>query len=410
MSGQLAGNVVGFVRLLRRAGLPVGTGQVLEALQAVSVVALTSREEVYWALAAVLVRRREEMVLFDEAFELWFRDPDAYNVALATFLFAAKIQPTASTGPRRVTDAFAPPRRPDAPPPRGERKEERVDVDVTMSASAMASLRTRDFEKMTADEISRAKEAIAKMAMPRMELPTRRLAPDPRGARVDLRRTMRAALRTGGDDIPLFFRERTTRPPPIVALCDISGSMDRYSRMVLHFLHTLTNVRDRVTSFTFGTSLTNVTRWLAARDVDLALEKIGKGVTDWAGGTRIGASLHTFNRVWGRRVLGQGAIVLLVTDGLERESTEELAVEAARLRRSCRRLIWLNPLLRFEAFAPRAAGVRALLPHVDEHRPVHDLTSLRQLAEALSRQVPAMRLSARAIADADPPAAWDTSR
>jgi uncharacterized protein with von Willebrand factor type A (vWA) domain len=225
------------------------------------------------------------------------------------------------------------------------------------------------------------------MALPQTAFPTRRLAPDPRGARVDMRRTLRAALRTGGHDIPLALRDVTTRPPPIVALCDISGSMERYSRMVLHFLHALTRARSRVSSFVFGTSLTNVTRWLAARDVDEALAKIGQGVTDWAGGTRIGASLRAFNKTWARRVLGQGAIVLLVTDGLEREETALLAAESARLRRSCRRLVWLNPLLRYERFAPLAAGVRALLPNVDEHRPVHDLDSLRKLADALAAPV-----------------------
>jgi len=400
LSGRLGDNILGFARLLRRAGLPVGTGQVLDALGASVAVGVTSRDDFYWALASTLVRKKEQLAIFDEAFKIWFRDPEAYNLALATFMFAAKIERRPDTdASRRVADALSP-RRPRTPPRENPREPERVDLEVTMSASAAASRQTRDFEKMTAEEIEEAKEAIARMVMPRAERPTRRLVPDPRGARVDLRRTLRAALRTGGRDLPLALRDRAWRPPPIVAICDVSGSMERYSRMVLHFLHTLTNARERVTSFTFGTSLTNVTRWLKARDVDEALARVGHGVSDWAGGTRIGASLRAFNKAWGRRVLGQGATVLLVTDGLEREDTALLSVESARLRRSCRRLLWLNPLLRYEAFAPRAAGVRALLPNVDEHRPVHNLASLRQLADALASPVLARgALRARMIAD-----------
>jgi uncharacterized protein with von Willebrand factor type A (vWA) domain len=395
VSGQLADHVLGFARLLRRAGLPVGPGQALDALGAALAVGVASRDDFYWALASTLVRRREELAIFDEAFQIWFRDPEAYNVALASILFASKVErPPNTDASRRVAEALAAARTP-APRSREPREPERAELDVTMNASSLAVLQRRDFEKMSAAEVAEAKNAIARMAMPRVGWPTRRLAADPRGERVDLRRTLRAALRAGGHDIPLAFRDRTTRPPPIVAICDISGSMERYSRMVLHFLHALTSARDRVTSFTFGTSLTNVTRWLAARDVDEALAKIGRGVTDWAGGTRIGASLGAFNRKWARRVLGQGAIVLLVTDGLEREDTTLLSQESARLRRSCRRLVWLNPLLRYEAFAPLAAGVRALLPNVDEHRPVHDLASLRQLAEALDSPVGARGRLAR---------------
>jgi uncharacterized protein with von Willebrand factor type A (vWA) domain len=213
---------------------------------------------------------------------------------------------------------------------------------------------------------------------------TRRYVPDPHGRRVDLARTMRDSLRTLGDLAPLRFRARLLRPPPLVVLCDISGSMGRYSEMLLHFLHALIAARQRVRAFLFATRLTDVTRTLRHRDVDEALRRCGREVRDWAGGTRLRQCLEAFNRTWARRVLGQGAIVLLVTDGLDRDPEEGLADEAARLRRSCRRLVWLNPLLRYEGFQPLARGVRALLPHVDEHRAVHNLESLESLAHALS--------------------------
>jgi uncharacterized protein with von Willebrand factor type A (vWA) domain len=379
---SLAAAVVDFGRTLRRAGLPVGTGQILDAIAAVEAVGVARREDVYWALAAALVRRREELVVFGEAFDLFFRDPVAHAAALALFEHAARVPvpPAARPGSRRVADAMrAAVRR--TPLDTGER--ERVEVDLTLTASTVETIATKDFEAMTADEIAIAKKAIARMELVHAELPTRRLVADPRGARVDLRRTLRGSLRAGGHDIPLRFRDRARRPPPLVVLCDVSGSMERYSRMALHFVYALARQRARVSAFVFGTRLTHVTRWIAARDVDEALAKVGRGVTDWSGGTRIGESLRAFNKLWSRRVLGQGAVVLLITDGLERDPPELLAREAERLHKSCRRLVWLNPLLRYQAFEPRAAGVRALLPHVDDFRPVHDLASLEDLARSL---------------------------
>jgi uncharacterized protein with von Willebrand factor type A (vWA) domain len=209
-------------------------------------------------------------------------------------------------------------------------------------------------------------------------------------------------LRQGSGAIPLRFRERRTRRPPIVVLCDISGSMGRYSRMLLHFIHRAAAGHDRFQAFLFGTRLTNATRPLRNRDVDEALAELTGAVADWSGGTRIGACLAEFNRLWSRRVLGQGAIVLLITDGIDREGGEGLAAEMARLHRSCRRLIWLNPLLRWQFYEPKAMGARAILPYVDEFRPVHNLESLADLADALSKPAasPAARPQVRPRLDA----------
>jgi uncharacterized protein with von Willebrand factor type A (vWA) domain len=212
---------------------------------------------------------------------------------------------------------------------------------------------------------------------------------DARGRVADWRGTMRAALRSGGEVQALVTRARRTRWPNLVALCDISGSMSGYSRVLLHFLHAAANRRGagwaQVHAFTFGTRLTNITRHLANRDVDAALAAAGRDALDWEGGTRIGASLHAFNRDWSRRVLGQGAMVLLITDGLDRDDPERLAAEVERLRLSSRRLIWLNPLLRWDGFAPKARGVRAMLPHVDSFRACHSLASLDELVVALGK-------------------------
>jgi len=284
----------------------------------------------------------------------------------------------------RVAEALAAERK----KPEAAQPPEELELDAAMTWSANERLAEKDFEKMTNDEMADAKRAIARLRLPIEELRTRRFRPDRRKARADMRATLKAALRSGGDIIPLKFRKQRTRHPPLIVLCDISGSMERYSRMLLHFLHTVTNDRDRVYTFLFGTRLTNVTRYLRYKDIDVALEKIAESVQDWSGGTRIGHCLHEFNRDWSRRVLGQGAMVLLITDGLDRDAGVGLGREMDRLHRSCRRLIWLNPLLRYAEFEPKSHGIRAILPHVDDFRPVHSLESLAQLAKILSEPGP----------------------
>jgi uncharacterized protein with von Willebrand factor type A (vWA) domain len=387
---RLAANVAHFTRLLRRAGLRVGPGDTLDAERAVAAIDIVARDQFYWALHAVLVRRHTDHALFDEAFRLFWRDPMGAHSALALLLPQMKT-PTNRVISRRLSEAWRPPAPPAAAPPPREQPPPQIDTFLAYSADEI--LRTRDFDQMSADELARARAAVRRLELDVRPLVTRRTRPAPRGE-IDRARTIRAALRGGGELVGLRHRDRIERPPAIVALCDISGSMGRYSEMLLRFLHALLVERHQGHVFLFATRLTNVTRTLRNRDVDAALARCGKDVSDWASGTRLGASLHDFNRTWSRRVLAQSAIVLLVTDGLDREDTTELAAEAARLRRSCRRLIWLNPLLRYAGFEPRASGVRALLPNVDEHRPVHDLDSLEALGRALAqpRAAPATRI------------------
>jgi hypothetical protein len=374
---KLAENLLHFVRLLRAAGLPLGPGSALDALRAAQAIDLTRRDELYFALMATLVHRREERELFDLAFRLFFCRPAraAPDEVLAELL-ARRPSPTAL--PRRLAEALPQPPRPG--PVSAERR-----ADILPSYAADEVLRRKDFAQMSAAELAEVRRRLASMRLVVEEVPTRRLRPALHGPRVDLRRTLRASLRLYGDAVPLRFRTPARRPPPLCALCDISGSMDRYSGLLLHFLHALTSARQRVFSFVFGTRLSHITRTLRHHDVDLALSRLRQAVTDWSGGTRIRECLHEFNLRWSRRVLSQGAIVLLITDGLDQDPQEGLSAEAERLHKSCRRLIWLNPLLRYEGFAPRARGIRALLPHVDEFRPVHNLDSLAALLDALSR-------------------------
>lgn len=385
MQGGLAINLMHFARALRAAGLPVGPGKLLQAVEAVEAVGIGNRADFYWALHAVFVNRRDQREVFDQAFHVFWRNPDILKRMMGLMLPTIRTESPDAQDPlsRRVADAL----RGTTPEAEGPEKSE-IEVDAAFTVSAQERLQEKDFEKMSAAEMAEAKRMLARIALPVAEVTTRRHRPDPRGPRVDPRATLRRMLRSGGDLADLARRSRRTRPPPLVVLCDISGSMTRYSRMLLHFMHAVSNDRDRVHSFVFGTRLTNITRHLRHKDVDVALDAVSAAVADWSGGTRIGAALHAFNRTWARRVLGQGAVVLLITDGLDRDAGEGLAAEAERLHKSCRRLVWLNPLLRWEGFAPRSSGIRALLPHVDDFRPVHNLNSLAGLADALNRDGP----------------------
>jgi uncharacterized protein len=378
--GRLAENILYFARALRAAGLPVGPGAVLDCLEAVNVARIGNREDFYWTLHAVFVKRHEHSILFDQAFRLFFRKRGYIEQLIATMLpEAAKTQQKAPPpGAQRIQEALY-----GGLKAREEEKQE-IELDARLTVSDREVLQKKDFAQMTAAEIATAKEAIARLSLSLDLVRTRRLAAARRGRMIDLRRTLRASMKAGGAVIDLKYLGPRQKEPPIVALLDISGSMSQYTRLFLHFLHSVTDAKKRVTTFLFGTRLTNVTRAIRARDPDEALAACSAHVTDWSGGTRIAASLREFNKKWGRRVLGQGAVVLLITDGLERDADDTLAFEMDRLHRSCRRLIWLNPLLRFEGFEARARGVRIMLPHVDELRPIHNLESMTELVRALS--------------------------
>ncbi|MDT8331862.1 VWA domain-containing protein [Roseomonas gilardii] len=371
---RFAGNLIGFARLLRRAGLPVGPAESLAAAEALTITGIAERDTVRAALRATLLHAHDHHEVFDGAFDLWWRAPGLPLGGGDSGAEATERLPAA----RRLAEALAANR-----DPSGGEQEEKPE-EASLSVSASERLGQLDFEAMSAEEIAAAKREIRRLALPLAARPTRRFRPDPHGPRSDLRATVRASLRRGGEILAIERRRRVERPPPLVAICDISGSMARYAQVLVHFLHAVTNDRDRVHTFLFGTRLTNVTRQLRHRDPEVAFQMVGRAAPDWSGGTRIGEALEHFNRDWARRVLGQGAVVLLITDGLDRAGGEGLGEAAERLAHSCRRLIWLNPLLRYAGFQPRSQGIRALLPHVHEHRPVHNLDSLRALVEALS--------------------------
>ncbi|MDD9909255.1 MAG: VWA domain-containing protein [Ahrensia sp.] len=385
--GKLLENILYFARTLRDAGLRLGPSAVVDAVEAVKVARVGDREELYWTLHCVLVTRKEDHPVFHQAFQLFWRSRDLVEKMIAMFSPMAdprtdEKKPEAAQS--RVSEALF-----QGAPNRELQERQELEIDASFSMSEQEVLNSKDFAQMTAAEFALAKAEIARLRLPVDMITTRRFRSASSGQLIDPRAMLRKSMPSGGDLILPRWREKRQVQPPLVVLADISGSMSQYSRIFLHFLHALSDKRRRVHTFLFGTRLTNVTRALRNKDPDEALEDVSTQVLDWEGGTRIGETLRSFNRLWGRRVLGQGAVVLLITDGLERAESEDdlaqLGVEIERLSKSSRRLIWLNPLLRFDGFKPRAAGVRTMLPHVDDFRAVHSLDSLSDLCAALGR-------------------------
>ncbi|MEX0328878.1 MAG: VWA domain-containing protein [Ruegeria sp.] len=390
---KLAQNITHFARALRKAGLPIGTGRVVDAIRAVQAAGFTERRDFYWTLHACFVSRPEHRTVFAQVFRLYWRDPRYLEHMMSMMLPAIRgVQEDrkADAAEKRAAEALldgVERERPEAQ--EQEDGETEIDIDATQTASSEERLRNLDFEQMSTAEVAQAKWVLARLNLPVQPIASRRGQASHLGHRIDRARTLRGAMRQGGDLHQIALRQPKPRWPNLVALCDISGSMSQYSRIILHFLHTVSNAKGagwaRVHAFTFGTRLTNITRHLHQRDVDAALAAAGAEAQDWEGGTRIGDCLHQFNRDWSRRVMGQGAVVLLITDGLERGAPEQLEKEIERLHLSCRRLIWLNPLLRWDGFAPKAQGVRSMLPHVDSFRAGHSIASLEDLAAVISQ-------------------------
>jgi uncharacterized protein with von Willebrand factor type A (vWA) domain len=384
--GQLLGHLLRFGQLLRLMGVDVSTRQILDLVTALEFISISERPDFYCASRALLVNRREDYLVFDQAFSLFWRvesekqedgipgrDEKSRRLRLPS---QQAIQDSSSED--RGDDDWNGTMPGDEEPGEGQ-------PDAMMIYSPDEVLRQKDFGEMSWEEIQEAKKAMASLEWRLGERRTRRSRPRHKG-RLHLRRVIRDNLRHGGEPLTLAFRQRVSRPRSLVVMCDISGSMERYSRMLLHFVHALTHglVDTTVEAFVFGTRLTRITRHLRCKDVDESMDELGEVVHDWSGGTRIGEALKTFNFQWARRVLGRGAVVLIISDGWDRGEPELLTTEIARLQRSAHRLIWLNPLLGSKEYEPVQRGMAVALPYVDDFLPVHNLNSLMKLADVLS--------------------------
>jgi uncharacterized protein with von Willebrand factor type A (vWA) domain len=391
--GKLAHNITHFARALRKAGLPVGPGRVIDAIRAVEAAGFTEKNDFYWTLEACFCSRPEHRVVFGQVFRLYWRDPRYLEHMMSMMLPSVRgvqEERKAKAGEKRAAEALLDDQNIPMPKEEDEKPNEEalIDVDASKTISTEEKLRTLDFEQMSTEEMAEAKRILARMTLPVRPIKSRRTVAG-YGDIADWRATMRRAMRQGGEITSFETRKKRERYPNLVVICDISGSMSQYSRAVLHFLHAVSNAKgqgwSKVHAFTFGTRLTNITRHLKHRDVDAALAAAGAEAQDWEGGTRIGECIDRFNRDWSRRVLGQGAVVLLITDGLDRDPEGGLGKAMERLHLSSRQLIWLNPLLRWEGFAPKARGIMEMLPHVTSFRAGHNIASLQGLADAIAR-------------------------
>ena len=386
---MFAENVAHFGRVLRAAGIPVGPDRVLAALEAIEAVGLDRRGDVHAALSAVMLDRHEQQAIFDAAFAAFWRDPKLLEQMMAQLLPTIQGRGERDRAKRahRLADALSPPRAAPEPKRDDAAADEQVDLEMTFTTSERERLQQADFDAMTIEEFDLAKRIAEELPLPFAPVRRRRREASARG-RIDLRGTMLAMARQPATLLPRFSEPRTELPT-LVVLLDISGSMDRYARLLLHYVHGLTRRHLKVHTLTFGTRLTNITRALRNRDPDVALAIASAQVQDWKGGTRIASCLDDFNRHWARRLLGANAAVLLVTDGLDTDLHGDLTRAAKQLRLFAHQLVWLNPLLRFDRFEPRAAGIRAILPNVDRFLPVHNLASLADLAVVLRAPMPA---------------------
>ena len=389
---KLASNIAHFTRALRRAGLPIGSGRLIDAIRAVEAAGFTSKNDFFWTLHACLVSRPEQRAVFSQVFRLYWRDPRYLEHMMAAMLPAVRgVQEdrVSHAAEKRAAEALLDGAEALDAPQEEEEGGTKIEVDASLTMSAEEKLKSLDFEQMSAAEMVQAKIMLARMTLPIDPLASRRTKMSTLG-QIDPARTLRASMRSGGDLRELKYKNPKIRYPNLVVLCDISGSMSQYSRAVLHFVHAVSNAKGagwaKVFAFTFGTRLTNISRHLRHRDVDSALKAAGAEAQDWEGGTRIGECLENFNKKWSRRVLGPGAFVLLITDGLDRDDPNALSKQMERLHLSARRLVWVNPLLRWDEFAPKARGIAAMLPHVDSFRAGHSIASLQELANVISRR------------------------
>ena len=390
--GKIVNNIIYFARALRRAGIAVGPDQIIEAIRAVRLVGVGNRSDMFWALHASFMTRAEHSAAFAQVFRLFWRDPRFLEHMMAAMLPALRgiaRENKAMPGARRAAESLLD--RQDGGINSDESHatdESEFDVDAAGTSSGNEVLRSMDFERMSAAESREAARVVARLVLPVPSMKSRRLRSDMCGRHADWRRTLQRSTRMAGHVDALQRQSNNRRKPDLVTICDISGSMSAYSRTILHFLHAVTHRRNAgwrcVHAFTFGTRLVNITRHMALREVDAALETAGHAVDDWDGGTRIGHCLREFNINWSRRVIRQGTVVILISDGLESGDTSQLQSEMKRLQLTAHRLIWLNPLLRWDGFAPQAGGIRAMMPHVDCFRAAHNIKSLAGLADAVA--------------------------
>ncbi len=378
--GHLLRNILLFGRLLRAVGVKMTPTQILDLVESLNHINLRNRRDFKNSARTILITKHEHISIFDRAFDLFWQARD--TGILMEMDLGQLLQKPNQAEQKKIIELLPSSQDGDDDDETDDEAEEPV-IDTVYTYSSREVLRHKDFGQLDQAELQEIKLMMQRMNWKLEQRRTRRKIRSKQGVYLDMRRTFRQNLRYGGQPLELTWRQVKLKRRPLVVICDISGSMERYSRVLLKFIYAISNGLDHVESFVFSTRLTRITRQLKSRDVDTALDQVSTSIHDWAGGTRIGDALKSFNYEWGRRVLGQGAIVLIISDGWDRGNIDLLGHEMARLQLSCQRLIWLNPLLGSESYEPLTRGIQAALPHIDDFLPVHNLASLEQLGNLL---------------------------
>lgn len=401
-SGYLLHNLVLFGRLLRELGLDINPERVITLVKALEFVNIARKEEFYHAMRCLVIKDKDEILIFDNAFDLFWRKPGqrGMNFGFEELDRSAPAKPKAKdprdgNKPSPLSQAIEAPQEDS-----GQDEDLSPSLDLTQMYSAQEILRQKEFSELDADELNAVRNLISQLAWQLGDKRSYRYKPG-RGQLIDMRRSLRRNLHHGGEILQWSYRRPKIKPRPLVVIADISGSMERYARLLLHFVYSLSvGLEQAVESFVFSTRLTRLTFLLRDKDIDKVMKEVSQTVPDWSGGTRIGDALKRFNFQWARRVLGHGAVVLIISDGWDRGDPALLTSEISRLQRSCHRLIWLNPLLGSPDYEPLTRGMKAALPFIDDFLPVHNLVSLEELATRLvqmDRKRPLRRQNARAI-------------
>ncbi len=376
----LTKNIIFLCSLLREAGVPIGIDRSIDAVRAIDLTSLYSYDDFYWSLATVLINKKDHMKIFERVFQLFWSEVNA-NLDFGKSGkkendFLEKEEPTNDNSYPSLSTT-----------PDSKQSQQRQAINTSntpLLASTTASINQKDFNRMSPEEITIARKLVSSISLPIRPIRTRRWEPNRLGKGIDLRSTIKKSLRTNGQPLHWYRISRKTIQPSIILLCDISGSMKNYSKILLHFLHSITHKQEQVSTFLFGTQLTNVTRELRQRDINTALDHVSNLRIDWGAGTRIGSAIKQFNFEWSRRVLTQNGVVILISDGLDSDAGKNLKKPMERLRKSCKKIIWLNPLLRYTKFRPISSGASIIRPYADLFLPVHNLDSLKHLSEVFA--------------------------
>ena len=375
---KLFENILRFIRLLRNSGIKIGNQSSIDALNSIKILKIGNRNEFYWALHSNLIYRNEDTEIFDQCFHLFWQNPKILQQMFNLLLPQIGTQKAPTTNKKqlkRISDNIQKQNK----DVNIEKKEEII-FDSQMSWSNKSALNTKDFEMMSLEEIHQAEKEIKKFLIKSKTQISRRWKKNDQSTKISTKYTIKKSVKNNGI-IHLAFKERIKKFRPVVILIDISGSMESYSRMMLFLSHILIQQYKDIEVFTFGTKLTRITNFLKNKDIDLSLDKVGKFVNDWAAGTKITSSIKDFNFNWSRRLLTQNQTLLLITDGLERDDSQNLDFEINRLSLFANNIIWLNPLLRYKKFEPKVNSIKTILRHVDKHVPIHNLNSIKNLVE-----------------------------